>query len=219
MGPRRIALLLLLAASPACAQPAVPPASGPAASAPATAGAATGSGKHIFLAPPLQWDNAMLSYHPALQLTATDFANLTGGFAFGMSPTSVNAKLPEPYPGLSWSGLALANEFPGEARLFGVPIAAAGGLRMGLTACTGANSYLVFLFKANGLFRLSYRLTADKSCADVNEAAQQIYARFVPLGQSVAFSVRYRTGATQVVDITDPTADYLVPVRWHMGLN
>jgi hypothetical protein len=215
MGLRRIALLLLLAASPVCAQPAPSAPAGP----PAAGSAATGSGKHIFLAPPLQWDNAMLSYHPALQQTAADFANLTGGFAFGMQPTAVNAKLPEPYPGLSWSGLALANEFPGEARLFGVPIAAAGGLRMGLTACTGANSYLVFLFKANGLFRLSYRLTGDKTCPDVDEAAQQIYAHYVPLGRSAAFSVRYRTGATQVVDITDPTADYLVPVRWHLGLN
>jgi hypothetical protein len=213
MGPRRIALLLLLVAGPACAQAA--PTEPPQATPPT----ATGSGKRIFLAPPLKWDNAMATYHPALQQSATDFANLTNGIGFGMSPSALNAKLPEPYPGLSWNGLALANEFPGEARLFGVPIAAAGTLRLDMTACTGVNSYLVFLFKTNGLFRLSYRLTADKACPDTNEAAQQIYAHFVPLRQSVAYSVRYRTGATQVVDITDPASDYLVPIRWHQGAN
>jgi hypothetical protein len=212
MGPRRIAFLLLLAATQASAQTAAPAASPLAAHV-------TGSGKRIFMAPPLEWDNAMLGYSPALQQTAADFANLTGGLAFGMSPSAVNAKLPEPYPGLSWNGLALANEFPGEARLFVVPIAAAGVLRLGMTACTGANSYLVFVFKTNGLFRMSYRLTADKACPDTDEAAQQIYAHFVPLRQSVAYSVRYRTGATQVVDITDPAADYLVPIRWHQATN
>jgi hypothetical protein len=214
MGPRRVALLLLLAASQASAQTAAP-----AATASPLAPPVTGSGKRIFIAPPLAWDNAMLGYHPALPQTAADFANLTAGLAFGMSPSAVNAKLPEPYPGLSWNGLALANEFPGEARLFGVPIAAAGALRLDMTACTGANSYLVFLFKSNGLFRMSYRLTADKTCPDTDEAAQQIYAHFVPLRQSVAYSVRYRTGATQVVDITDPAADYLVPIRWRQGAN
>jgi hypothetical protein len=213
MGPRRIALLLMLAASQACAQPT------PTPGAAATPPAVTGSGKRIFLPPPLQWDNVMLSNRPALQLTAADFANLTGGLAFGMSPSAVNAKLPEPYAGLSWTALTLANEYPGEARYFGVPIRAVGALRMGLTACTGEGSYLVFLFTANGLFRLSYRLVPDKSCADTNEAAQQIYAHFVPLGRDVAFSARYRTGKAQVVDITDPAADTVVPIRWNQGGN
>jgi hypothetical protein len=203
-------MLLMLAAGPACAQPAPPPPQ-------AAPVAETGSGQHILLPPPLQWDNAMLSYHSALQQSATDFLNLTGGLAFGMSPSALNAKLPEPYPDLSWAGLALANEYPGEARRFGVPIRAAGALRMDVSACTGATSYLVFLFKANGLFRLSYRLTPDKTCTDTNEAARQIFARYIPLGPSVAYSVRYRTGKTQVVDITDPAADTLVPVRWRQG--
>jgi hypothetical protein len=90
---------------------------------------------------------------------------------------------------------------------------------MNLTACTGGRSYVVFLFNANGLLRLSYRLLADKTCPDTNEAAQEIFARYVALGQSVAISIRYRTGNTQVVDITDPAAGYLTPVRWNQGGN
>ena len=136
-----------------------------------------------------------------------------------MSPGQVNARLPDPYPGLSWTGLALANEYPGEVRYFGVPIDRAGSLRMDVTACTGAASYVVLLFSRQGLFRLSYRLTADKGCADTNEAAQTIFARYVPLNQSVAMSGRYRTGKTEVVDVTDPTAGYLIPTRWRQGMN
>ena len=94
-----------------------------------------------------------------------------------------------------------------------------GALRKDLTACPGSASYLVFLFSSNGLFRLSYRLIADKGCADTNAAAQAIFARYVPIGQSVAMSVRYRTGNTEVVDVTDPAAGYLVPIRWRQGRN
>ena len=86
MSPRRTAMLLMLAASPACAQPAATP----------VLPAAAGSVERIFTPPPVQWDNAMLSFRPALQQTATDFANLTGGIAFGMSPGQVNALLPDP---------------------------------------------------------------------------------------------------------------------------
>jgi hypothetical protein len=209
MGARRTAMLLMLAAGQAWAQPVAPPV------APASPTVA----RRILLPPPLQWDNAMQTFRPAMQQTATDFANLTGGLAFGMSPAAVNATLPTAYPSLSWGGLTLANEYPGEARYFGVPIASAGALRMGLTACTGAGSYVVFLFNPNGLLRISYRLTADRSCADSNDAAQEIFARYVPLGQRVVFSVRYRTGKTQVVDVTDPTAGYVLAVRWRQGLN
>jgi hypothetical protein len=206
-------MLLMLAASQAWAQPMAP------VSAPAAAPAATGSGRPILLPPPLQWDVSMQNYRPALQQTATDFANLTGGLAFGMSPAALNARLPEPYPNLSWAALTLANDYPGEARYFGAPIGAAGALRMGLTACTGTGSYVVFLFNPNGLLRISYRLVADKNCPDTNDAAQEIFARYVPLGQRVAFSVRYRSGKTQVVDITDPTAGNVMAVRWRQRAN
>jgi hypothetical protein len=204
MGLRRIALLLLLGAGSACAQPP---------------GAATQQTRPVLLPAPVQWDADMLRFRPAISQTAADFANLTGGIAFGMSPADLNAKLPEPYPGMSWNALTLANEYPGEVRYFGVPIDAAGPLRMGMTACTGAGSYLVFLFRAQGFFRLSYRLIPDQTCTDTDPAAQQVFARFVPMGQKVALSVRYHVGKTQVVDITDATAGYLTPIRWRQGTN
>jgi hypothetical protein len=211
MGPRRTAMLLMLAASQACAQPVAPPvATLPTGAEPA---------RRILLPPPIQWDNAMLSFRPALQQTASDFAILTGGIAFGMSPSRVNARLPEPYPNLSWDELQLANEYPGEVRYFGVPLDRAGALRTGLTGCPGAASYVVLLFNDKGLFRLSYRLTADKTCTDTGQAAQSIFARYVPIDQGLALTIRYRTIRTQVVDVTDPTAGYLTPIRWHQAVN
>ena len=113
----------------------------------------------------------------------------------------------------------MANEYPSDVRYLGVPIASAGPLRMGLTSCVGAGSYLVLLFTPNGLFRLSYRLFPDKICTDTDAAAQEIFARYVSIGQTVALSVRYRAGKTQVVDITDSTAGYLIPTRWRQGTN
>ena len=204
MGPRRIALLLLLGAGQACAQPP---------------DAAPQQARPVFFPAPVQWDTDMLRSRPAISQSAADFANLAGGIAFGMSPADLNAKLSAPYPGMSWNALTLANEYPGEVRYFGVPIDAAGPLRMGLTACTGTGSYLVFLFREEGFFRLSYRLIPDKTCTDTDPAARQIFARFVPMGQKVALSVRYHVGKTQVVDITDATAGYLTPIRWRQGTN
>jgi hypothetical protein len=207
-------MLLMLAASQAWAQPAASPSAAAAPGSPRSEPV-----KRIFLPPPLQWDSAMGSSRPALQQTATDFANLTGGIAFGLSPSQVNARLPDPYSGLSWDRLPAANEYQGEVRYFGVPLERAGTLRMGLTECAGAASYLVLLFTSNGLFRLSYRLIADRTCTDTDAAAQAIFGRYVPIGETVALSVRYRTGATQVVDVTDPTSGYLIPTRWRQEIN
>ena len=212
MGLGRTVMILTLATGQSCAQSPVAPAATPA---PAPVAAA----KRIFAPAPLQWDNEMLSFRPALQQAPSDFVNLTGGIAFGMSAAAVNARLPDPYPGLNWNGLPLANEYPGEVRYFGVPVASAGPLRMDLTACAGTGSYVVFMFSGRGLFRLSYRLIADKTCADTNPAAQEIFYRYVPMGQTVALSVRYRTGKTEVVDVTDSTAGYLIPPRWRQGIN
>ncbi len=211
MGPRRTAMLLTFAASQACVQPS-----------PATVVAppvARLDGKTIFAAPPVQWDAAMSSYRRALHQTPMDLSNLTGGVVFGMSPKQVNAQLPEPYPAMSWNALTLANEFPGEARYLAVPIAHAGPPRLDPAACAGASSYVVFLFSSRGLFRLSYRLIADKICGDTNPAAQALFARYVPIEAAVALSVRYRSGKTEVVDITDPTAGTLTPIRWGKGGN
>jgi hypothetical protein len=198
---------MMLAAGQACAQTAAP------------SGSVSGTVKRIFTPAPVQWDHDMLSFRPALQYTATDFANLTGGLAFGMSPTQVNARLADRHPGVSWSELLPANEYPGDVRFLAVPIDRAGVLRMDLTACAGNASAIILLFTGKGLFRLSYRLTGDRKCPDTNEAAQEIFARYVPIGQTVAMSMRYRAGKTQVIEITDPLADLLAPIRWREGMN
>lgn len=217
MWPGRTAMLLILAAGQACAQTA-PKVETRTAPLPTQTESARPV-KRIFVPPPVQWDNAMVSFGPALQQTSSDFGILTAGITFGMTAAQVNARLADPYPGLSWNGLPMANEYPGEVRYLGLPMASAGALRMGLTACVGRSSYVVFLFSRNGLFRLSYRLFTDKACADTSQAAQEIFARIVPIGQIVALSVRYQSGTTQIVDITDPTAGYLIPTRWRQGSN
>jgi len=104
-------------------------------------------------------------------------------------------------------------------RYVGVSLDRAGPLRMDPAGCTGAGSYLVLLFTSQGLVRLSYRLIADKGCTDTNEAAQSIFAQFVPITQAVAMSTRYRTGNAHVVDVTDPIVGYMAPVRWRQVSN
>jgi hypothetical protein len=205
MGLSRTAMLLMLAAGQVCGQPVATFSASVDAPEPV---------KRIFVPPPLQWDQSMSGFRPALHQTAADFSNLTDGIAFGMSPVALNARLPEPYSGMSWNALPMANEYPGEVRYFGIPIAGAGALRMGAAACIGAGSYLIFLFSLRGLFRLSYRLTADKDCTDTSEAAREIFGRYVTIGQIVALGVHYSIAKTEVVDVTDPTAGYLIPIRW-----
>ena len=175
--------------------------------------------KRIFLPPPLQWDHDMLTSRPALRQTATDVSNLTGGIVFGMLPGEVNARLPDPYPGMTWSVMPQAPEFPGDVRYFWARMDAAGSLRLGLPDCAGNGSYLVFLFSTKGLFRLSYRLVPDKACPDVAAMAQDLFARYVTLGSELVVSQHYRTGSAQVVDVTDSTAGYLVPIRWRQSAN
>jgi hypothetical protein len=207
-GLGRTAVLLALAAGQVCAHPA---------GTLSTSVEASQAVASIFTPPPVQWDQSMVGFRPALQQTPNDFYNLTGGVTFGMSPGALNAQLPAPYPGLSWNAMALANEYPGEVRLLGTSAAGAGALRMAVKSCTGTASYVVFLFSTNGLFRLSYRLIADKGCPDTSQAAREIFARYVTIGQKVALSVRYKTGKSEVVDVTDPTAGYLIPIRWRQG--
>lgn len=203
-----LALPLLLAAAPVSAQLLPPPVpQGPPAPL------------RILLPPPVQWDRGMLNYGPALRQSASDFAILTNGVKFGMTPADLNATLPDPLPRLRLSDLPLANEYPGEVHYFGVPIAAVGGLRMNVADCLGTGSYVVFLFGPKGLFRISYRLVPDKSCPDTSRAARDILAAYMPIESSVALSSRYRTVSTEVVDITDPNASYLIPVRWRQGVN
>jgi hypothetical protein len=170
--------------------------------------------KPILAPPSLLWDNAMLSARPALSQTVTDFAAITGGIVFGMEPADANALLPVPASGITWTVLPPATEFQDDIRYFWTRLEGASDLRAGSTACVGASSYIVFLFQARGLFRISYRLIPDAACPRPGDAASEIFGRYVPITRSIALSVHYRVGAMEVVDITDPTAGYLTTVRW-----
>lgn len=170
--------------------------------------------KRIFAVPPVQWDNSLLTSRPASQQTASDLANLTAGIVFGLTPADVNTRLPEPALGVSWSSLPTAIEFPEDVRYFWTRLAGAQDLQAGIASCAGANSYIVFLFRSRGLFRLSYRFVPDAACPDPAPAVADIFARYLQIGSDVALAVHYSSGGVQVVDITDPTADYLIPLRW-----
>jgi hypothetical protein len=170
--------------------------------------------KRIFTIPPTQWDNAMTRDRPAQFFTPSDLANLTGGILFGLSPREVNAKLPAPAPGVEWAALPFANEYPEDVRYFWVRLDAAPDLRKGMAGCAGATSYVVFLFRASGLFRVSWRLLADKDCPSPADAAGDIFARYLSIDRAVSVATHYRAGNAEVVEITDPNADYLMPYRW-----
>jgi hypothetical protein len=170
--------------------------------------------KPILAPPPLLWDNAMLSARPALGQTVSDFAAITGGIVFGMEPADANALLPVPASGITWTVLPPASEFQDDIRYFWTRLDGARDLRAGSTACVGGSSYIVFLFQARGLFRISYRLIPDAACPRPGDAAREIFGRYVQITRSIAQSVHYRVGAMEVVDITDPTAGYLTTVRW-----
>lgn len=173
------------------------------------------SSVRIFSPPPTRWDRPMINGAPALHQGQSDLVALTGGVFFGLLPREVNALLPAPTPGIGWGMLPQAAEFPGDVRYFWVPFQDAGPLRMGSKRCVGAGSYLVFLFTEKGLFRLSYRLVPDRACPSVNETARDVFGRYVTIDSRVALTMRYRTGSAEVVDVTDPGASFLIPVRWY----
>jgi hypothetical protein len=179
--------------------------------APAAAQAQT---KRIFTIPATQWDNGMTRDHPARIYSASDLGNLTGGIMFGLSPVEVNAQLPDPAPGMEWSDLPFANEYPDEVRYFWVRVDAMKDLRAGITGCFGANSYIVFFFRSHALFRVSWRLLADKECPSPHAAAEDIYARYLTIDRSISLATHYQPNNAEVVEITDPNADYLIPYRW-----
>jgi len=171
----------------------------------------------IYVPPPLQWDIAMFTPKPALQQMASDFGLLTGGLVFGMTPGAANAKLPNPLPNQTWNTLQSANEYPGDVRYFWLRLNTLPEFLGSGPTCGGSASYVVFLFSQRGLFRLSFRLVPDPSCPNVTDAALLLFARFVGIGPTVALSVHYRTRDAQVVDVTDPSASFLIPIRWQMS--
>jgi hypothetical protein len=179
--------------------------------APAAVSAET---KRIFTIPPTQWDQTMSRDRPASIQGPTDLAYLTGGIVFGLSPAEVSAKLSSPVPDSEWADLPFANEYPDDVRYFWIRLGAEAALRAGISACTGANSYVVFLFRQRGLFRVSWRLLSDNDCPMPRAAAQELYARYLALDRAAALATHYETGKADAVEITDPGAFYLVPYRW-----
>jgi hypothetical protein len=170
--------------------------------------------KRIVVVPPLQWDNTLANFRPGYRQTQTDFVVLTGGIAFGMKPNEVNALLPEPLAGVAWQTMPLATEFPEDVKYFWVRPPAGKPLGAGIESCVGEASYAVFLFRARGLFRISYRLVPDAACPSVADAAGAALAYYARIEPGVALSMHYRNGTTEVVDVVDPGAGYLVPIRW-----
>jgi hypothetical protein len=176
--------------------------------------AASAETKRIFTIPPMQWDHTMSRDQPVQILGPSDLANLTGGIVFGLSPAEVNAKLPSPTPGVEWIDLPFAPEYPDEVRYFWVRLDAVREPRAGIEACAGANSYIVFLFRDRGLFRVSWRLLPDSQCPSTRAAAEDIYARYLAIDGTAALTSHYRAGKAEVVEVTDPMVDYLIPYRW-----
>jgi len=176
--------------------------------------AASAETRRIFAVPPTRWDNSMSRDQPAQILGPSDLANLTGGIVFGLSPSEVNAKLPTPTPGVEWIDLPFASEYPDEVRYFWVRLDAVREPLAGTTECTGASSYVVFLFHNRGLFRISWRLLPDDKCPSTRAAAEVIYARYLAIDSTTALTSHYRAGNADVVEVTDPRVDYLIPYRW-----
>lgn len=170
--------------------------------------------KPILAPPPSLWDRQMLSGRPLLSQTVSDLTAVTAGIAFGMGPGEVNTHMPNPAKGIAWTALPAATEFTDDVRYFWIRFRDARDLRMGATACAGTDSYIVFLFQPRGLFRISYRLVPDVACPRPADAAEEIFGRYVSISTDIALSVHYRAGATEIVDVTDPTAGYLLATRW-----
>lgn len=181
----------------------------------------TGAGaetKRIFAIPPVQWDEEMARDKPARTYGPSDIAALTGGIVFGQTPAQVNAALPNPSATPDWAGLPFANEYPNDVRYFWVRLADVRELREGITSCTGANSYVVFLFEPRGLFRISWRLPPDSTCPSTRAAAEELYARLLGIDAAAAVATHYRPNNAEAVEITDPGAGYLMPFRWENRL-
>lgn len=195
------AILLAVPAGAARAQPAKAPAPAPMP-------------KQIVALPPTEWNWEMNDPHPLLHQGASDLSALTGGIAFGMRAELVNGLLPDPTAGLGWTDLPIVKDFTQDVRYFWIKLAGARELSGGISTCSGANSYIVFLFRERALFRISYRFLPDAACTDVAPAAEAVFARYLAIGREVALTVHYRNGRADVVDITDPGAGELLNRRW-----
>ena len=173
--------------------------------------------KRIFVLPVLQWDVDGVRWRYAAEQTATDLGRVMAGLTFGMPPAEVNRLLrPQPANEQQWSDMPVAGEFADEVRYTWLQMNVASTMTAPIKSCFGAGSYVVVLFRASGLFRVSWRFLPDQTCHDVTQASAELYVTFAPIASTVAFSVHYRTGYAEVVDVTDPHAGFLVTQRWQM---
>ncbi|MFL5286794.1 MAG: hypothetical protein ACJ8AW_38930 [Rhodopila sp.] len=171
----------------------------------------------VFVPPPLEWNQRTQTTRPALLQTPHDLARINGELTFGMTPEQVAALLPGMPQSLTWNTLRTAREYSSDVRYFWVRLDDLPEWRSRLTGCVGNASYVAFLFTQHGLARISFRLVPDAACPSVTAAAKDLLARYIVIGPEVALSVRYTALPAEVVDITDPTASLLIPVRWRMS--
>jgi hypothetical protein len=174
--------------------------------------------KRILVLPALEWDPMGKASHPVGQRTASDLARVMGGLQFGLKPEEVSNRLPKIGGELRWSDLPPAKEFSDDVRFVRMPMQDAGALRPPGTACFGATSYVVLLFRNNALFRVSWRFLPDQGCPSTRDTAEALYATCVPLAATLAVSTLYHTGSAEVVDVTDPGAGALAAQRWQKSM-
>lgn len=162
--------------------------------------------KPILALPPLQWDAMGVGSHLAVQQSADTLRRLMGGLNFGLKPDSVGQHLPGIGGDLHWNDLPPAKGFADDVRLVRTPMRDAGALRPTGSDCFGDASNVVLLFRNGVLFRVSWRFRPDRACPDPHDAAEALFAGFVPLNSGIAVSTHYRAGTIEVVDVTDPAA-------------
>lgn len=192
---RRLILLLLCALAPATAVAQEP-------------------AKRLFVVPPLQWDPSIMTPRTLMRQMMIDFARRSGGIIFGMKPAEVGALLPDQGGARDWQSLPLATEYPEDVRYFFVKPSATGDLGAGMTGCVGDASYVVFLFRNRGLFRISFRLFPDRACPSVKEATDNIVARYAIIDPELVLVTHYQNGVAEVVDLVDPGSGHLRSIRW-----
>lgn len=171
----------------------------------------------VFVPPPLEWNRRTLTARRGTQQGPQDLARINAGLTFGMTPEQVAAVLPGAPTELTWNNLRTARDYPTEVRYFWLRLDDVPAWRSQIKNCAGKSSYAAFLFTIRGLFRVSFRLLPDAGCPSLTAAALDLFAPYVTLTPDVALSIRYRSGPAEVVDITDPTAAALIPVRWQMN--
>lgn len=170
----------------------------------------------VFLPPALEWNKRTLTARRGTQQGTADLAQINGGLTFGMTPEQVAATLPGTPPELNWYNLRSARDYPIEVRYFWLRLDDLPAWRSQIKGCAGQSSYVAFLFTIRGLFRISFRLLPDAACPSLTTAALDLFAPYVTLAPDIALSTRYRSGPAEVVDITDPAAAALIPIRWQM---